>query len=355
MQRRTYTNPTTAGDQRLNYGQGRPMAKSSSSGGSAWYLGTQSQPQAFPQGTVESRLAFDGTVSSTNMSLVTDARELGRIGIFGTGFSFEGGSPRLTSESLGRDINPLGRGDGLGYVGGMQKLGALMPSLPLSTALEGQGNSVNNPCGSSCSLDRSFGISKKGDHAADLIKDSYLSVFMSRVELERADLDFEDKSDYAYVVLDLETSLPAISIVIPGIPKPKPCKVCLSERKEWDETLCWTQVCEFVNFPPSITYLDCGRKRKARETSFIATYTGMGSDCIDACRATAKAMKRLNPERHYACHSDGSILDQTEFWDLCVDTPSCSANNPAPCSSTRCHVQCGSKGNRHWSGGKIKC
>jgi len=73
-----------------------------------------------------------------------DAREKMRVGVFGSAYSYAGSSPRITSEALGCDINPLGRGDGMGYVGGALNLGAISPALPNSKALSGTGNSVNN-------------------------------------------------------------------------------------------------------------------------------------------------------------------------------------------------------------------
>ena len=55
---------------------------------------------------------------SAPINRATDAREKGRIGITGTGFSYSGASGRVTSETLGRDLNPLGRGDGREEAGG---------------------------------------------------------------------------------------------------------------------------------------------------------------------------------------------------------------------------------------------
>jgi hypothetical protein len=110
-----------------------------------------SAAQNINQNPVTSRLMFEGTVTSTDYSRITDMREKGRIGIYGTGLSCAGASPRVTSESIGRDLNPLGRGDGRAYVGGgqnrgqsAQNLGRVSPSLPGSTARFGTGNSVNN-------------------------------------------------------------------------------------------------------------------------------------------------------------------------------------------------------------------
>ena len=77
------------------------------------------------------------------------AREKGRIGILGSGLSYAGSYSRVTSETIGRDLNPLGRGDGYAYTGGQLNLGRITPRLPMSTAPGGWGNSVNNGCGDS--------------------------------------------------------------------------------------------------------------------------------------------------------------------------------------------------------------
>jgi YD repeat-containing protein len=148
--RRTFINPSTEGDKRELWGQGRPMGKDSVA---AWSTGTVSQAANNHMNPVTSRLVFEGTVSSTDYSRITDMREKGRIGIFGTGFSYAGASGRVTSETLGRDLNPLGRGDGMAYVGGgqivgrsAQNLGSILPALPGANHSRGSGNSVNNQC-----------------------------------------------------------------------------------------------------------------------------------------------------------------------------------------------------------------
>jgi len=46
------------------------------------------------------------------MSRATDAREKERLGIFGTSVAYAGSYGRVTSQPIGRDLNPLGRGDG---------------------------------------------------------------------------------------------------------------------------------------------------------------------------------------------------------------------------------------------------
>jgi hypothetical protein len=53
---------------------------------------------------------------SERAARATDAREKGRIGITGTAYAYAGASGRVTSEALGRDLNPLGRGDGQAVV-----------------------------------------------------------------------------------------------------------------------------------------------------------------------------------------------------------------------------------------------
>jgi len=124
-------------------GQGRPMAKDSSGSGANWYQGTISAPQNANQNPVESRLFFEGTVT-TGLDRATDAREKQRIGIFGTGFSYAGSYSRVTSEPIGRDLNPPGRGDGMAYVAGALNLGRIAPRVPRGLAARGIGNSVNN-------------------------------------------------------------------------------------------------------------------------------------------------------------------------------------------------------------------
>ena len=136
----------TATDKRLLFAQGRPMAKDSSGSGSAWATGTMSDKQTPTQSTVESRLFFTGTVASTDMSRATDKREKDRMGVFGTSNSYAGSYGRVTSEPIGRDLNPLGRGDGQAYLAGMISFGQLFPSLPSKISIGGTGNSVNN-CG----------------------------------------------------------------------------------------------------------------------------------------------------------------------------------------------------------------
>jgi len=145
--RRSFVSPTTEGDQRHVFGQGRPMAKDASGSGASWYQGTLSAAQNANQNIVESRLFFTGTTGMSgglDLSRSTDAREKGRLGLFGTSESYAGSYGRVTSEPIGRDLNPLGRGDGFGYVAGALLVARLAPWLPKNIALSGTGNSVNN-------------------------------------------------------------------------------------------------------------------------------------------------------------------------------------------------------------------
>jgi len=161
------------GDKRHVFGQGRPMAKDAvgaatrgatlraaagrrvlARGGVAnRYQGTLSAAQNANQNIVESRLFFTGTTGMSgglDLSRATDAREKGRLGFFGAAESYAGAYPRVTSEPLGRDLNPLGRGDGQAYVAGALSLKRIAPRLPKALGLGGYGNSVNNGCKRGC-------------------------------------------------------------------------------------------------------------------------------------------------------------------------------------------------------------
>jgi len=161
-QRFSYDTTTiSSADKRLLFAQGRPMAKDSSGSGSAWATGTLSDKQTPTQSTVESRLFFSGTVTATDMSRATDKREKDRMGVFGTSNSYAGSYGRVTSESIGRDLNPLGRGNGRQYIAGAIQLGRAAPPVPLSGG-SGTGNSINND------LQKGLGASDSGcSHVSD--------------------------------------------------------------------------------------------------------------------------------------------------------------------------------------------
>ncbi|MBN2081716.1 hypothetical protein JW859_05840, partial [bacterium] len=131
-------------DERHLFSQGEPQAKDSSGDGADWYAGQQSAA-TLSTPAVRSRLFYQGTVAPDDLDRATDARSHSRIGIFGTSQSYAGSSGRVVSEALGRDLNPLGRGDGQAYVAGELNLGQISPSLPKSKAASGTGCSVNNP------------------------------------------------------------------------------------------------------------------------------------------------------------------------------------------------------------------
>ncbi len=85
-------------------------------------------------------MSTKGTVAQTDMSRATDSREKDRIGIFGTDLSYAGSYGRVTSESIGRDLNPLGRGDGAAYVAGAINLSNINPAEPMpNTSLASMG------------------------------------------------------------------------------------------------------------------------------------------------------------------------------------------------------------------------
>jgi hypothetical protein len=108
----TTSGTALTGDKRVQYAQGRPMAKDASGSGSNWSTGTTSAVNQPRQTAVESRFFFTGTVAPTDMSRATDKREKDRLGVFGTSNSYAGSYGRVTSEPIGRDLNPLGRGSG---------------------------------------------------------------------------------------------------------------------------------------------------------------------------------------------------------------------------------------------------
>ena len=122
--------------QTSNYGTGRDLSYTFDAMG---HMTAVSEADDGGGGTVqvESRLFFDGTVAPTDMSRATDAREKGsenvtsanwlqpilwysycmggtlllfcssRCGILGSGLSYAGSYSRVTSETIGRDLNPV--------------------------------------------------------------------------------------------------------------------------------------------------------------------------------------------------------------------------------------------------------
>jgi len=178
MGRRSFdVSSTLEADKREFHAQGQPMAKDSSGSGrkrfsarpsaysaprltltAPWLAnpcltrragatGTTSASQGMGQPAVESRFFFTGTVTATDMSRATDTREGYRVGFLGSSYSYKRSSGRVTAESIGRDLNPLGRGDGMAYLAGAVRSGWLAPALPYSEALSGSGSSVNNSGG----------------------------------------------------------------------------------------------------------------------------------------------------------------------------------------------------------------
>jgi hypothetical protein len=140
-QRRTFLTPTTEGDKRELWGQGRPQAKDSVA---SWATGKISvAPTMTVVPNIESRFEFTGTVTATDMSRATDVRENGKVGIFGSALGYKGSSGRVENEAIGRSINPMGAGDGRLYAGGNLKFSGVAPSLPGWPPNRRNGNGVN--------------------------------------------------------------------------------------------------------------------------------------------------------------------------------------------------------------------
>ena len=151
-QRRTYLSPTSAGNERHLYGQGKPNAMDAAdlTEAAQWSTGIASEDST-GEVQVESRLFYQGTVegggTANELSRLTDAREKGRIGILGSALSYAGSYGRVTSESIGRDLNPLGRGDGTYYAGGNLSIRHIYPPLPFNGSHGGTGNGVDDTSG----------------------------------------------------------------------------------------------------------------------------------------------------------------------------------------------------------------
>ncbi len=77
-----------------------------------------------------------------------------RCGILGTALSYAGLAGRVVSESIGRDLNPLGRGDGTFYAGGNFSIRYIYPPLPLNGRTGGSGNGVEDTSGPGTSSPR---------------------------------------------------------------------------------------------------------------------------------------------------------------------------------------------------------
>ncbi|MBN2082526.1 hypothetical protein JW859_10025 [bacterium] len=142
-QRHTFIDPSSEGDERHLYGQGKPMPKDASGAGTYWGTGIQSDDPAGVLNPLSSRLNFDGTVAPTDMDRATDIRDKAQIGILGSALSYRGSDGRVSSETIGRDINPMGRGDGTFYAAGDLRFTGLYPSLRAISALPSLGNTVN--------------------------------------------------------------------------------------------------------------------------------------------------------------------------------------------------------------------
>ena len=292
-QRRTFLNPTTEGDKRELYAQGRPEAKDSSGGGTNWYLGTQSAPQTGGQNTVESRFFFTGTVASNatiaDLSRATDKREKDRLGVFGTSNSYAGSYGRVTSEPIGRDLNPLGRGDGLAYVAGELCLGKISPILPqIDTHVR-------------CSVDCSYNCESGTGNS---------------INNQRA---------------------------IPTPPLyPAAVKCCLwyTDLFTWD----WSMTCQLVPFhppfPPRLTSITCSYLAYSENTVNVLTLSGSTAlECYSKCLLIASAYNAMNniPGRFYYCVWQGVSV---RAWQLVYTCLRSAASSSTWCDSPVCQAAC---------------
>ena len=95
--------------------------------------------------TLHSELFYhrNATVNQNSIALSSDR---GSLEIAGVSLLYEG--TRVKSYLLGRDLNPMGRGDGNYYPHGAFGIGNVRP-IPTTSIVSGFGNSINNGCGGS--------------------------------------------------------------------------------------------------------------------------------------------------------------------------------------------------------------
>jgi hypothetical protein len=132
--RRTYTSGGTAGDtsQQSHYGEYKLI---NGAAPAYTFFG--------PRGTKQSEVFPVRSLTVTENDVALPA-ERGNLEYAGLALVYEGN--RVKSALLGRDLNPLGRGDGVHYVAGAMKILAATRNVGAWFARSGSGNSVNN-CG----------------------------------------------------------------------------------------------------------------------------------------------------------------------------------------------------------------
>jgi hypothetical protein len=349
--RRTFINPSTEGDKRELWGQGRPMGKDSNT---AWSTGTISQPANTHMNPVTSRLVFEGTVSSTDLSRITDMREKGRMGIFGTGFSYAGASGRVTSEALGRDLNPLGRGDGVAYVGGgqnvgesAQALGLIFSALPMNSAQSGNGCSSNNSCGFGVCPPSTGGYTP-GSGLPLFSPPSIWSPPISAPVTILADKPKVSNREPAYMragcpeldALNL-TPVPAPpkQIVPPIGPQQSGPGSSCKLYKQRDIRCCLKWNCVFAQNDGKVTFPKCyGTALIHLAWVMISGYDRLS--CFTA-RDIAKSLEP-DPNVQYGCLCGNDPFYEILAYTLCHDSsaPDCYGKDGQGCSSTQCLNLC---------------
>ena len=338
-QRRSFlTSTVSEGDKRLLYAQGRPMAKDSSGSGSNWATGTTSAPQGMGQPAVESRFFFTGTVASTDMSRATDKREKDRLGIFGTSNSYAGAYGRVTSESIGRDLNPLGRGDGNGYLAGTWNLGMLYPAIPSSSVSAGTGNSVNNcdcyhagnhQCASASDTDNL-------DAGLNLLLTAEPgSAAIVGIQITGAGLvglpTTEDVPDVSSAVMSvgLISSTSTAGSQSGTTTTHRCCLVRKAHKKGW-----WSEPC---NLPAGT--ITCRYNMTSVYRSFRAKYEGTSdADCMKKCNSGKEAAKDRDPSSDYKCVKGGATEQSYEENRSCGQYP--NDPNHLPCRDIACRQSC---------------
>jgi hypothetical protein len=148
--RRTYTSGGTAGDtsQQSHYGENvgavRELPDRAQHAAPLHFNGAAPVFTFFgPRGTKQSEVFPVRSLTVTENDVALPA-ERGNLEYAGLALVYEGN--RVKSALLGRDLNPLGRGDGGFYFSGAVKFSAVSAgSLRSWNVMVGTGNSVNNP------------------------------------------------------------------------------------------------------------------------------------------------------------------------------------------------------------------
>jgi hypothetical protein len=146
--RRTYTSGGTAGDtsQQSRYGGNVGAVRElpdRAQHAAPLHFNSAAPAYTFfgPRGTKQSEVFPVRSLTFTENDVALPA-ERGNLEYAGLSLVYEGN--RVKSALLGRDLNPLGRGDGIHYFAGAMRLRAATPNVGRWFRPVGSGNSVNN-------------------------------------------------------------------------------------------------------------------------------------------------------------------------------------------------------------------